>query len=180
MAIYTKRGDAGETSLYDKKNTQRSRISKDSFIIETLGTIDELNSVLGVSLSFCKRKKTRALIKEVQSNLLVIGSITAGSKLRFSKTKTQKFEKIIDELESKLPVLKNFLLPGGTKFASHLHLARSVSRRLERRMVKLSKTNEVKPQVLVYLNRLSDFLFMLARDDNFSFGEKESFWKSSK
>ena len=180
MAIYTKRGDKGQTSLYDKKNSQRKRVPKDSLIVSTLGAIDELNSFLGVALSFCEDKKTRAHLELVQNNLLKIGSITAGSKIRFTKTQTKHLEKIIDDLEGSLPVLKNFILPGGTKFAAHLHFSRSLSRKAERKMVTLSKEKEVKPQVMTYLNRLSDFLFMLARQANHKKGVTETSWRGSK
>lgn len=180
MAIYTKRGDKGETSLYDEKNAQRKRVPKDSLIVGTLGAIDELNSSLGVALSFCEDKKTQKLLEKVQSNLLKIGSVTAGSKLRFTKTQTKHLEKIIDDLEGSLPVLKNFILPGGSKFAAHLHFSRSLSRKAERKMVTLSKEKEIKPQIMTYLNRLSDFLFMLARQANHKKGVTETPWRGSK
>lgn len=180
MAIYTKRGDRGETSLYDEKNAQRVRVSKNSLVVEALGTIDELNSFLGVSRTFCDDKKLDDFIKEIQKNLLTIGSITAGSKLRFSKVKTKQLEKKIDDLEGSLPVLKNFILPGGSKLAAHLHYSRSLSRRTERVFVRLSKKVEVKEQVLIYLNRLSDTLFMLARGVNASKGVKDYVWEGNK
>lgn len=180
MAIYTKRGDKGKTSLLDENNTQRKRVSKDSLKINAVGAIDELNSSLGIAASFCKEQKTGKLIEDVQKDLFKIGSIIAGSKLRFTKTKTKKLERIIDELEGKLPVLKNFILPGGSKFASHLHFSRSLSRKAERKVVALSKKNKLKPQILTYLNRLSDFLFMLAREANHKKGTKETFWKGTK
>lgn len=180
MAIYTKRGDRGETSLYDEKNTQRTRISKDSLIVNTLGVIDELNSSIGVAVSFCDDKKTKTLLEEVQKDLLRIGSIIAGSKLRFSKSKTRKLEKVIDGLEGSLPVLKNFIIPGGEKFASHLHFSRSLARKAERKMVALSKEIRVKEQILAYLNRLSDFLFMLARQASHKKGKKDTVWKGGK
>jgi cob(I)alamin adenosyltransferase len=180
MVIYTKRGDKGETSLYDKKNAQRIRVSKESLIVNTLGSVDELNSSIGIAASFCKDKKTRILLEEVQRDLLRVGSIIAGSKLRFSKTKTKKLERVIDNLEGNLPVLKNFVLPGGTKLASHLHFSRSLSRRAERAVVSLSKETEIKEQILTYLNRLSDFLFMLSREANHKEGRKDATWKGGK
>lgn len=180
MAIYTKRGDKGQTSLYDEKNTQRERISKASLAINTLGAIDELNSFLGIALSFCEDKKTKKEIEKVQENLLKIGSIIAGSKLRFSKTQTKQLEKRIDYLEGKLPVLKSFILPGGGKLASHIHFSRSLARKVERKVVSLSQKKDVKPQILIYLNRLSDYLFMLAREANYKKGQKEASWKGRK
>ncbi len=176
MVIYTKRGDKGETSLYDEASAQRLRVSKDSSRVEVLGVIDELNSFIGVAIFFSDIPEITAYLKEVQKNLLTIGSITAGSKLRFSSTETKKLEKIIDKFEGELPVLANFILPGGTIFSSHLQYARALSRRTERKVVSLSKTDVIKPQILTYLNRLSDYLFMLARKANFEAKVKEEVW----
>ena len=180
MAVYTKTGDKGETSLFDPKDQRLKRTPKDSCNIEAIGAVDELDSFIGVTISFSKDATVTKLLREVQVNLLTIGSILAGSGLRFSKTKTVKLEKKIDEIEGKLPVLKNFILPGGTKLASHLHYCRSLARRAERRVVALSKEKEVKAQVLMYVNRLSDFFFMLSRDENARVGNKETFWVGRK
>ena len=187
MVIYTKRGDKGETSMFDEDSAQRARISKDSIRVEALGAIDELNSFLGIckSNSESKRGKVKTLDKEktidqIQRNLLTIGSITAGSNLRFSSVQTKKLEKLIDELEGKLPVLKNFIIPGGNLLATQLQYARALSRRVERRMVTLSKEVKVKTQVLQYLNRLSDYLFMLARSENRKTGINDEIWKGKK
>lgn len=182
MAIYTKRGDKGETSLYDEASSQRIRVSKDSLRIRALGAIDELNSFLGITISFSNTPELTGYLKEIQRNLLTIGSITAGSKLRFSSLQTKKLEKIIDKLEGELPVLANFILPGGTVFSSHLQFCRSLTRRAERTIVTLSKAEgeKVKPEVLIYLNRLSDFLFMLARKANFDLGITDDIWSGSK
>ncbi|MBI3443498.1 cob(I)yrinic acid a,c-diamide adenosyltransferase [Candidatus Woesebacteria bacterium] len=172
MAIYTKRGDKGKTSLYDKANRQDVRVDKDSTRVKAIGAIDELNSFLGICLSFNGYKS----LKDIQKDLFTIGSILAGAKLRFSKTKTIKLEREIDKLEGRLPVLKNFILPGGSPLSSHLQYARALARRTERRVVVLSKEDKTKPQILSYLNRLSDFLFMLARKSNFDWGIKEEAW----
>lgn len=180
MAIYTKKGDRGETSLYDEETSKKKRISKESAIVHALGCLDELNSSIGVALSFCENKKREEDLKEVQKDILKIGSIIAGSKLRFTKSRTKRLEKIIDKLEGDLPVLKNFILPGGTKFAAHLHFSRSMARRTERGVVSLSKKTEVKPQILTYVNRLSDFLFMLAREDNHINGVSTEVWIGKK
>lgn len=168
MAIYTKRGDKGETSLYDSTSRQNIRVSKDSRRINAIGAIDELNSYLGM---------TSADLKEIQRDLFTIGSILAGAKLRFGKAKTKKLEKTIDKLEGKLPVLKNFILPGGSRLAAHLQYARALTRRAERQVVALSEVDKIKPEVLIYLNRLSDYLFMLARKANFDAEVKEEVWK---
>ena len=180
MAIYTKRGDKGKTGLYATASKQKKRISKESLEVRTLGLIDELNSFLGVAISFSNVAEVTSYLKEVQKNLLVIGSVTAGSKLKFSDIEVRKMEKIIDKLEGDLPVLSNFILPGGTVLASHLHCARSLSRRTERGMISLSKKRKVDPRILVYMNRLSDFLFMLARFVNAGAGLKEEIWLAGK
>ncbi|MFV1916920.1 MAG: cob(I)yrinic acid a,c-diamide adenosyltransferase [Patescibacteria group bacterium] len=191
MAIYTKRGDKGKTSLYDKFSAQRERarhdsmssarrVSKSSLRIDVIGSVDELNSFLGIVISSSENPKLTYQLKEVQRNLLTIGSILAGSDLRFFKTKTKGLEKVIDEIEGKLPPLKNFILPGGSKLASQLQFARSLTRRVERSIVALGKEDTVKSEILLYLNRLSDYLFMLARDANYSTGLKEEVWVGKK
>ncbi|KKQ36370.1 MAG: hypothetical protein US53_C0055G0001, partial [Candidatus Woesebacteria bacterium GW2011_GWA1_37_7] len=131
--------------------------------------------------------KVENILEEIQRDLFTIGSILAGSDLRFSISKTNKLEKTIDEFEGKLPVLKNFILPGGSLLGSYLHLGRTVARRAERGVVSLSLSlrnqkefknkRVISESVLPYLNRLSDFLFMLARYTNISSGEKEKIWK---
>lgn len=173
MAIYTKRGDKGKTGLYLK---ERKRVSKDSLRIKAIGALDELNSFLGVVCSFSEDPKLVNQTKEIQKDLLTIGSILAGSKLRFFKTKTKRLEKKIDELEKKLPPLENFILPGGSRLAALLHYARTLARRVECETATLDKVEKVKPQILSFLNRLSDFLFMLARDVNYRMGIKEEVW----
>ncbi|OGM05990.1 ATP:cob(I)alamin adenosyltransferase [Candidatus Woesebacteria bacterium GWB1_43_5] len=185
MVIYTKKGDGGTTSLYDKSSVQRTRISKSSLIVGALGAVDELDSYLGVCASFCENPKTYELIQRVQKNLLRIGAIIAGSGLKFARSETSKLEKIIDELEGKLPVLKNFVVPGGSKISAHLHYARALARRAERRVVALSKDRpaggkKLSPHILSYLNRLSDFLFMLARKTNRDAGMGDEVWVGKK
>ena len=177
MVIYTKKGDEGETSLYDAKNTQRKRVSKDSLRIEAIGAADELNSFLGVCRFFNNDPRLIKLLKDIQNDLFTIGSILAGSKLRFTVVKTRRLEKVIDELEGTLPVLKNFILPGGAVGAAQLHYARTVARRAERKVVTLSKSEKVKLQILAYLNRLSDYLFILARNVNYEARISEDIWK---
>ena len=177
MVIYTKRGDRGETSTFDESGAQRARISKDSLKVEALGAIDELNSFLGITKAQMEDTKTQKILDTIQRNLLTIGSITAGSKLRFSSIQTKKLEKAIDDLEGKLPVLKNFVVPGGNPTSAQLQYARALARRAERRVVALSKEEKVKPQVLIFLNRLSDYIFMLARDVNHKSGILDEIWK---
>lgn len=180
MAIYTKRGDRGETSLYDKMSRQNVRVSKNSLRIRTIGAIDELNSFLGVVVANSSDSVLVKRIKEIQRNLLTIGSILAGSPLRFSRSKTKRLEKTIDRLEGKLPILKNFIVPGGSQVAAHLQYARALARRAERLVVALSEVERVKLQILVYLNRLSDAIFMLAREANAKAKIKEEVWLGKK
>src|SRR3972149_7258336 len=180
MAIYTKRGDTGETSLFDEASAQKIRVSKDSLRIRAIGTVDEANSSLGVVVSLSSNKKLNLQIMRVQAELFTIGSILAGADLRFSKTRTLFVEKQIDKLEGSLPVLRNFLLPGGSVIASHLQMSRTLVRKAEREIVALSKLEPLKPQILIYLNRLSDFLFMLSRKVNHDVGIKELVWVGSK
>ena len=164
--------------MYDESSAQRARISKDSLKVEALGAIDELNSFIGIIKTASDDKQLQKTLGEIQRNLLTIGSITAGSKLRFSKTNTKKLEQLIDDLEGKLPVLKNFVVPGGSSLSAHIQYTRAMSRRVERRIVALNKSRKVKLQILTYLNRLSDYFFMLARETNFREGVKEEIWKT--
>jgi ATP:cob(I)alamin adenosyltransferase len=145
-----------------------------------LGTIDELNSFLGVTISFSNISEITSFLRQIQKNLLTISSIIAGKKLTFSISETRKLEKIIDKYEKTLPSLRNFILPGGTVFAVHLHYARSLARKVERNVVALSKERKVSPKILAYLNRLSDFLFILARYVNNEAKVNEEVWLGNK
>lgn len=176
MAVYTKRGDRGETSLYGESSTQKTKISKSSLQLAAIGVIDETNSYLGVIRSLSEDRQLNNQLKKIQKDLLTIGSILSGSKLRFFQTKTKALEKEIDRLEKKLPPLKKFVIPGSSRLAAHLHYGRTLIRRAERQVVALNKMEKVKPQILSYLNRLSDFLFMLAREVNNKRGIKEEVW----
>lgn len=180
MAIYTKTGDKGETKVFDKKTGELIKISKTSCKIAAIGAIDELNSFLGLVKSFGGDEKLQKKVEEVQENLFIINSILAGSKLRFSRVKTGKLEKQIDKWEGRLPVQKNFIFYGGSIEASLLFYARALARRAERELVEFSKEQKVSEAILIYMNRLSDYLFMVARTENFKSGKKELFWKVGK
>lgn len=156
MPIYTKTGDKGKTGLYNKK-----RVPKDSPIVEALGSIDELNAVLGTI--------KLPQLTEIQKDLMLINASVAGYKTEIPDV--QKLEKEIDRMEKTLPKLKNFILPQG-----RLHFARAVCRRAERALIKC-KINNVKCKI--YLNRLSDYLFVLARYVNYKGGVKEIIWKQN-
>lgn len=182
MAIYTKKGDKGRTSL-----GSGVRVWKDSRRVEAYGTIDELNSLLGVieaelSLSTKKHSKyLREIIVTIQNDLFCIGSYLsnpAQNKLiSHLSENTLLFEKNIDEMTSKLPELENFILPGGGRIGANLQLARSVSRRAERNLVSLIKKEKVNSDVVQYINRLSDLFFTMSRFANFKEKKKEIIWK---
>lgn len=175
MSVYTRAGDKGKTHLYQGKV-----ISKGSLRIEAIGSVDELNSVLGVALSELKEKKLKQELIEIQNDLFEIGGVLANpsSKVQKLDSRVQNFEKTIDRFEKDLPPLSNFILPGGGRTGSLLHLARTVSRRAERRIVALNEKDLVQNEIIIYMNRLSDLLFMLARYINSIEKKKEIPWKS--
>jgi cob(I)alamin adenosyltransferase len=161
MSIYTKTGDKGETGTFAGK-----RVPKSSKLIKTIGAIDELNSFLGIIGG----------LTEIQSNLFTINAILTGAKLKLSEDSTKKLEKEIDEIEGKLPVQKNFIIYGGTKKATQLFFARALCRRAERELVQLEIGNW-KLEIEKYINRLSDYLFIKAREVNWKAGFKEKAWR---
>jgi cob(I)alamin adenosyltransferase len=173
MPIYTKKGDKGETGLFSGE-----RVSKDSLEIEVLGTIDEANSFLGLSVSFLEKEWLKNKVLQVQRTLFELGSIIAGTKRTIPKSIVLKYEKEIDEWTKAMPPLKNFIFPGGCSAAASLYTARTVVRRLERLIVSLRNSKFIiHDSILVYINRLSDYLFTLARYINFIEGTKEEIWK---
>ncbi len=176
--LYTRGGDKGETSLYGPK-----RVPKDNPRVEAYGTIDELNSVLGVIVAGTKSRGTAESLKEVQRMLFVAGADAASdfgtrNVPRISAAHTSKVEKMTDDLLAKLPSLTNFILPGGSSTAAMLQLARAVCRRAERRVVTASKSAEMNPELIPFLNRLSSYLFNLSRLENKRSGKKEEVWRS--
>ncbi len=162
MSVYTKTGDKGKTGTFGGK-----RVSKSSKLIQAIGAIDELNSYLGIIGRFT----------DVQRNLFTINSILSGAKLEFPKDATKKLEREIDEMEGKMPVLANFIIYSGTGRATKIYHARALARRAERSLAKLQIIN-TKLQILPYINRLSDYLFTLARYTNFKKKVKEEVWKN--
>lgn len=176
MSVYTRAGDKGKTRLYQGK-----LISKASLRIDAIGSVDELNSSLGVVLSELKKQNSvKNEIIRIQNDLFEIGGALANpsSKVQKLGSRVEDFEKTIDKLETDLPPLNNFILPGGGRAGSLLHFARTVSRRAERRIVELSEQDKVQPEIVTYMNRLSDFLFMFARFVNHKEKKKEIVWKS--
>lgn len=177
MKIYTGRGDKGQTLLFSGE-----RVDKDSTRVTVYGTLDELNSILGVALNFCQNQKIKEILSSVQHKLFTAGADLATSTKReigrIKETDWHNLEDIIDELQEELPPLKSFILPGGSSGASFIHLSRTVCRRAERLLVNLVKSEQdVNSQLLVYLNRLSDLLFVLARYENILGGGKEAIWR---
>ena len=163
MAVYTKTGDKGTTGTFSGK-----RILKSSKLINAIGAIDELNSYLG----------TIGKLAEIQRNLFTINSILSGAKLNFSKEFTKELEKEIDVMEGKMPVLSNFIIYSGSSKSTKLYYARALTRRAERYLVSLSQKSSIdNGNILIYLNRLSDYLFTLARYTNFKKKVKEEIWK---
>src|SRR5947209_13792782 len=165
--IYTKSGDAGDTGLGDG-----TRVPKDHPRVAAYGTTDELNSVLGLMLAHAPDLSERDLVRSLQNDLYDVGADlclpqregeSPGKALRVTAAHVARLEAAIDRLNAGLPPLTSFVLPGGTIAAAWCHLARTVCRRAERDVVTLMRGEPVNPQVLVYLNRLSDLLFVLAR-----------------
>jgi cob(I)alamin adenosyltransferase len=177
MKIYTKKGDTGDTSLFGGQ-----RVSKSSLRIEAYGTVDELNSVIGVSLSHGVHARSKELLDEIQKQLFVLGSdlATPPSKKikidRIQKSEITFLENAIDELEEHLEPLTSFILPGGSPAGANLHVGRTVCRRAERLAVECSKKDDISEEAIKYLNRLSDFLFVLARFENKQSGNEETKW----
>jgi cob(I)alamin adenosyltransferase len=174
--IYTRGGDAGETSLGDG-----SRVSKLDPRIAAFGTVDELNSHLGLALADPELPEAmRAPLERIQNELFDLGAdlsvpVQVEGRLRVTQAQVDGLERLCDELNEPLSELKSFVLPGGTRLAAQLHVARTVCRRAERDALAAAQAVEIDPLALVYLNRLSDLLFILARAANA--GRDEPLWK---
>ena len=166
MSIVTKTGDKGETKVFDTRTKKLVAISKSSKKIETIGNIDELNSLLGVIGG----------LVDIQNDLFTINAILAGTKLSFGRAKIKKLERETASLEKVLPAQKNFIYYEGESKATLLFLARSVGRRAERSLISLTKEEKIPEKILIYLNRLSDYLFIKAREINFKSNFKEKAW----
>ncbi len=175
--IYTRGGDAGETSLGDG-----SRVSKLDGRIEAFGTVDELNAALGVVLAGDLLDELRGVLARVQNELFDVGadlSVPAAveGRLRVDQSLVDRLEHDCDRFNADLPELRSFVLPGGTEAAARLHVGRTICRRAERDVLRAAKEHELGPLVAVYLNRLSDLLFVLARAANALAGQDEPLWK---
>jgi len=178
MKIYTKTGDKGETSLYGG-----ARVRKDDARVETYGTFDECNAVLGLAATFAPEHDLRSTILRLQGELLELGADLAtplerGNVVpRITDEHVVRLEKDIDLYEAELIPLRNFILPGGSEAGAHLHQARAVARRAERLLTTLTETIEINPAAVTYANRLSDYLFVLARYVNYRAKISEPIWK---
>lgn len=178
MKIYTKKGDRGETSLFGGK-----RLPKHHIRIESYGTCDELNSWIGLIRDQQIEQKHKAILKEIQDRLFTIGAILASDpeKERLKKPDLHEedvelLEKEMDEMEQALPEMRHFILPGGHTTVSYCHVARCVCRRAERLVVQLNEQEEVEALTIKYLNRLSDYLFVLSRKLAQELGAEEYPW----
>ena len=179
MKIYTRTGDAGGTSLF-----AGGRVAKHHARVEAYGTIDELNSVLGLARAAKPSRQGDEWLEAVQNQLFHLGADLATPLdaktewiTRVSKADVDWLERSIDQMSENLAPLSNFILPGGTPAAAQIQLARAVCRRAERLIVKLAESEDISEQALPYVNRLSDWLFTLARYENRQAGEPESKWR---
>ena len=179
--IYTKTGDKGETSLFGGKRLLKSHLRIDSY-----GTVDELNSFLGLVRDQTDDDNVRGMLKEVQDRLFTVGSNLASDPDKplatpdLLETDVEVLEKAIDQMNEVLPPLKNFILPGGHPAISTCHVARCVCRRAERLVVALAQEEAVEEIIIRYLNRLSDYLFVLARFLGRQLGAPEIVWQPRK
>jgi cob(I)alamin adenosyltransferase len=177
--IYTKTGDQGDTALGDG-----TRVPKDHPRVAAYGSVDELNAVVGLLLAHDPAQAEAALLRIIQNDLFDVGADLcvpqsaaepAGKRLRVLAAQPERLEQAIDRLNAALKPLTSFVLPGGRPLAAWCHLARTVCRRAERDAVTLAHQNQLNPQLVIYLNRLSDFFFVLARVYNGN-GNEDSLW----
>jgi len=174
--ICTHTGDDGNTALYRGK-----RVSKNHPRIKAIGVIDEVNSSIGVVVSFTENKELVNFLHQIQSELLVIGAVLAGKDQNVSllDTKTQVLEHEIDWMSKGTMTLNAFVIPGGVSASSFAHFTRSIVRRAERVIIELSQEEPVDKRITTYLNRLSDYFYILARYLNHEAGMKDTVWETS-
>lgn len=179
MKIYTKTGDRGDTSLFGGQ-----RVPKDALRIEAYGTVDELNSALGLARAENTDTHIDGILEVIQNELFELGadlatpqSVEKTKVKRMELRDVQALEKMVDDLQAALKPLRSFILPGGSPVAARIHFARTICRRAERAVVRLSRNEDIGDTVMVYLNRLSDLLFVLARYANARAGVSEVKWR---
>ena len=182
--IYTKTGDRGETGLFGGR-----RVRKSDPRIMAYGSVDELNAILGQARSLVDNAELDKLLARIQNDLFDLGAVLAspdrerlaGKASGFIRPEDSAFlEATIDRFDRELPPLRDFILPGGSDLASGFHVGRTVCRRAEREIVLLSETERVDPEILIYINRLSDLLFVLARWANLKKGVPDVAWEKKK
>jgi len=177
--IYTKIGDKGSTQLGDGK-----MVNKDSLRVDAYGSVDEANATIGLSI-LRTNIKIKKILKVVQNDLFDLGADLCipdkknTQKLKITKDRVDYIEEKIDNFNKELSSLNSFILPGGSESSTYLHIARTVTRRAERKIVTLSKKEKINPITIIYLNRLSDLLFVFARYTN-NKGKKDILWKPGK
>lgn len=178
MKLYSNNNEPGETSIIGGKH-----VAKDDARIEAVGQIDELNCVLGIVIAFSDDGEVKEILAKIQRTLFVIGAdlaTPAGEKIaipRLSPNKISEIETLIEKIDEELPKIESFVLPGGSKTASLMHFARAVCRKAERRVVALNRYEKMNEIIPVYLNRLSDLLFVLARTINYKKKIAETLWR---
>lgn len=181
MKIYTKKGDSGETSLFGGQ-----RVMKDDSRIEAYGTTDELNSFIGQLISSVDHEGVIQFLLQVQNEIFIMGSMLSmpGENTfkipEISEKQITEIENEIDNMEANLEPLRNFILPSGHEQISRCHICRTVARRAERRVISLEQMEDVNPLIKKYLNRLSDYFFVLSRFLAFELGIQETIWKPNK
>jgi cob(I)alamin adenosyltransferase len=176
MKVYTKTGDTGTTSLVSGK-----RVPKDCARLESYGTIDELNTQVGLLLTYVSEPVDRETLIGIQNNLFVIGAQLATEapqvpSVIITSVDVTKLEQSIDAASEGLPKWRGFTLPGGCRPAALAHVCRTICRRAERRILALNSSEEVAPELLAYVNRLSDYFYILALRLNFLQGTEEILW----
>lgn len=176
MKLYTKTGDDGSTGLFGG-----ARVQKDDCRVVAYGTVDETNAAIGLCAAVCTREETLSLLRQIQSDLFILGgelATAAGAtpKVAIADDRIAQLERWIDEACADVPALKTFVLPGGCELAARLHYGRTVCRRAERDVVSLAQKETVSSAVVIYLNRLSDLLFALARAANHRAGVADIPW----
>lgn len=170
MKIYTKTGDKGQTSLFGGE-----RVGKNNIRIKAYGSLDELNSFIGLTIVKVKSEKIKEVLFNLQNKLFIVGSDLAtpstekNKKLNIQRTPAEfisEVEILIDELSSNLEDLKNFILPGGSEGAALLHICRTIARRAEREIVELKQSEQITENIIIFTNRISDLFFVLSRYEN--------------
>lgn len=179
MKIYSRKGDKGDTSLFNGKIVKKHNLRVDAY-----GTIDELNSFIGLLKDYIEDEKIKDLLNTIQIKLFSIGSFLSAinkegelsNKVKIENIDIENIESEIDNFNKDLPKLKNFIIPGGHKPSSYSHVCRSICRRAERKISEINDESKINPLILPYVNRLSDLFFVLSRYLSFNDNANESYW----